>query len=283
MTPLVSSVQKDHASLITTPDTSKPPRIYAAQLGALVKALANAESAVSESLTKRNELILDLQKQLDANRNLLAEEKSLSATLKRQREEVETQHRTVENSILPGSTGAEFGEQNGHSTAQADNEDIQRPESERFTPPPVEPLSPPPAPLPEAAPLAAEDDQIQSTTPIGTPPPSAAIYHSPPTTHTTAFVPSPIPDRAFEPTDLAASAGVLRRPSSDIAATAAANAIPPALKPVNGTKTAGSPDIGLNRGIKRRRKSDNEFEAFNFGSGEDAMEGLDEEVVGMLG
>ncbi|GMG35244.1 unnamed protein product [Aspergillus oryzae] len=122
------------------PSTPLPtPPVHAARLSQLLKALANAESSVSEVIKSRIALIDGLEKLLETNRAALAKEQSLATQLSERRSETEAKKREVEDGIMRGlsaenSPAVHLGESEG--------EPVARPEVEALTPPPVEALTP---------------------------------------------------------------------------------------------------------------------------------------------
>ncbi|RJE25496.1 hypothetical protein PHISCL_02179 [Aspergillus sclerotialis] len=124
------------------PNTPVPtPPVHAARLSQLLKALANAESSVSEVIKSRRALIDGLEKLLETNRSALSKEESLATQLIERKTETETKKREVEDSIMRGLSA-----ENSSSTAQgnsgSEQEAAVRPEVEALTPPPVEALTP---------------------------------------------------------------------------------------------------------------------------------------------
>lgn len=124
------------------PNTPVPtPPVHAARLSQLLKALANAESSVSEVIKSRQALIDGLEKLLETNRSALSKEQSLATQLSERKSETETKKREVEDSIMRGLSA-----ENPSSTAQgnsgSEQEPAARPQVEALTPPPVEALTP---------------------------------------------------------------------------------------------------------------------------------------------
>jgi regulator of Ty1 transposition protein 103 len=124
------------------PSTPLPtPPVHAARLSQLLKALANAESSVSEVIKSRLALIDGLEKLLETNRSALSREQSLATQLSERRSETEAKKREVEDGIMRGlsaenSPAANFGD------SGVEGEPVARPEVEALTPPPVEALTP---------------------------------------------------------------------------------------------------------------------------------------------
>ena len=147
-----------------TPAPSAP--VHAARLSALLKTLANAEGAVSESIKARRDLISGLEKLLETNRAVLTEDEVKQADYTQKKSVVETKKREVEDEILRklpsesphvGNTdGTADGMTNGGHGAEPE-----RPEMEELTPPPIESFTP-----------IASGTPIAATTPVPSPPPA---------------------------------------------------------------------------------------------------------------
>ncbi|KAI9367533.1 RNA polymerase II-binding domain-containing protein [Aspergillus egyptiacus] len=117
------------------------PPVHAARLSQLLKALANAESSVSEVVKSRLALIDGLEKLLETNRTALSKEQALVLQLQDRKVETEGKKRDVEDAIMRGLSAentptASTGEFGGN------NEEVSRPVVEALTPPPVEAITP---------------------------------------------------------------------------------------------------------------------------------------------
>lgn len=124
------------------PSTPLPtPPVHAARLSQLLKALANAESSVSEVIKSRIALIEGLEKLLETNRSALSKEQSIVAQLTERKSETEATKREVEDGIMRGLS-AENSPAVNHGDAGPEGEPISRPEVEALTPPPVEAITP---------------------------------------------------------------------------------------------------------------------------------------------
>lgn len=127
--------------------TLPPPPVHAARLSSLMKALANAETSVNESIKARKDLIAGLEKILESNKAELSKDEALQQELSSRRESTEAKKRDVEDKIMRGMAGAGSGTPDETQFAGATNgnhDEIERPEYEALTPPPVEALTPPP-------------------------------------------------------------------------------------------------------------------------------------------
>lgn len=123
----------------STPLPTAP--VHAARLSQLLKALANAESSVSEVIKSRATLIDGLEKLLETNRSALSKEQSVATQLSERRTEAETKKREVEDGIMRGlSAESSVPAIPGDSGVEPEN--VARPEVEALTPPPVEALTP---------------------------------------------------------------------------------------------------------------------------------------------
>lgn len=231
-------------------DPSKPtptPPVHAARLSALVKSLASAEGAVSESIKARRGLIEGLEKIIESNRTALTNEEAQKETLTARKNAMESKKREVEDGIMRGlsadSTPAAHGSPlAGSSRANGNNstphEDLERPHVEELTPPPPESLTPagsPSNPEPEAK--------------LGQPPNADSSMAS----RTPSAPPTQFPTAGA---DLLSSF-----------------AMPPVRHYAESSSSPGG-------GPAKKRKIDDEFPGL--GAGEDALADLDEDVAELL-
>ncbi|KAI9037903.1 CTD-interacting domain-containing protein [Aspergillus affinis] len=127
---------------LNDPNTPLPtPPVHAARLSQLLKALANAESSVSEVIKSRTALIDGLEKLLETNRSALSKEQSLAVQLSERKSETEAKKRDVEDGIMRGLS-AENSPAANLGDAGLGSEAVPRPEVEALTPPPVEAITP---------------------------------------------------------------------------------------------------------------------------------------------
>ncbi|KAL2829775.1 RNA polymerase II-binding domain-containing protein [Aspergillus cavernicola] len=117
------------------------PPVHAARLSQLLKALANAESSVSEVIKSRLALIDGLEKLLETNRTALLKEQALALQLQDKKAETETKKRDVEDAIMRGLS-AENAPLVNMGDLGASDDAVSRPEVEALTPPPVEAITP---------------------------------------------------------------------------------------------------------------------------------------------
>ena len=130
----VSAASQDYTR-ITDPSAPPPAApVYAARLNGLLKVLATAEAAVSESVKARKEFTLQLRKLLDEQEEALASEKKQLGELSSRKKEIEKRKDEVERSIILGITAdALRSPVDGPSGSPAPEPD--RPEVEALTPP----------------------------------------------------------------------------------------------------------------------------------------------------
>ena len=238
---------------LTNPNTPIPtPPVHAARLSALLKSLANAEGAVSESIKARRSLLDGLEKILETNRAALTNEEHQLLELASRKSTIESRKREVEDGIMRGlsaeSSPAVHGNPvfetntNGKHTPQGTAPaEPERPNVEELTPPPIESFTPEGSPHPAQTLLTA-------TT-------SGSLQQQPEYTEPTPLAPPPgIP---------ALTAG------SDLLSSLS-------MPPVR--LYAGSPGGGSG-GTLKKRKLAAEFPGFSSG---DAMADLDEDVAELL-
>lgn len=266
---------------MTDPETPIPtPPLHAARLSALLKNLASAQGAVEASIKARKELLTGLEHLLESNRGKLADEEGTMADLTNKRENIEGKKREVEDGIMRGLSAPTSPENptpppsalgsraNGFKDDPGANEssgiDVERPETEGFTPPPpdVEDFTPPPTQdLHEPKPLLGDEKHIfrsfESTTG------AEAVQEQPPvlTEPPPAFEPPP----ALQTHDSAA---------------AAANQF---LENLNvGHIRPGTSDAPGDPRLKRRKLSHKETQENDEVFGMGAVEGVDEDGIGAL-
>ncbi|PYI25108.1 DUF618 domain protein [Aspergillus indologenus CBS 114.80] len=118
------------------------PPVHAARLSQLLKALANAESSVSEVIKSRLALIDGLEKLLETNRSALSKEQRLATQLGERKAETEATKREVEDGIMRGLSAENSPAANHGDLGLGGEASVPRPEVEALTPPPVEALTP---------------------------------------------------------------------------------------------------------------------------------------------
>lgn len=269
--PSVTKADIEYAALTDGSQPTPTPPVHAARLSSLVKLLANAEDAVAESLKTRRALITGLEKLLETNRAELASEEAQHGDLGSKKEAMTNRRHEVENHIMRGLTAEEAAHTVEPVAVDNDNDtavggaalnssnfahETERPEMEGFTPPPMSPPSTTPPGLPQSIPHTDGTEDL-----------SRPIYES--------FTPPPA---AFTPT---APLDPRRRPTQAMSTKAQVVHAHP--RPGSASPTIGNGSMyGANASAKRRKMSSQEDEFPGFGEGEDALEGLDADVVGML-
>ncbi|KAF8423608.1 RNA polymerase II-binding domain-containing protein [Tirmania nivea] len=114
------------------------PPVYAARLSQLLKTLDTAHTALQDAITTRSELIKNLELLLDTNKTALANEQQQLDELTMKRTKATEMKREVENKILSGLDSNGNGSRDGESaTPSISPEEIERPEVEALTPPPM--------------------------------------------------------------------------------------------------------------------------------------------------
>ena len=248
----VSTANTEYGKLMDTQTPAPTPPVHAARLSALLKSLANAEGAVSESIKARRDLIAGLEKLLETNRAALSSEESQQQDLASKKSTVETKKREVEDGIMRGlsadaspatakGTPGQETPSNGQPTPSAEPE---RPQVEELTPPPVESLTPVGSPGKGTA--AASTTETAAT--------SAWTIHNEPSNND----PTPI-QRSTTPTPAQAGFDLLSSLSMPSAYSYAAD------------ETNGSSN--------KRRRVDTDYTDF---SGANAMTDLDDDVAELL-
>ena len=241
---------------LTDPSKIAPsPPVHAARLSALLKSLASAEGAVSESIKARRTLLEGLEKLLDSNRKSLEKEQGQHFELTNRKNTIDAKKREVEDGIMRGLSAEEAtptmsaGNMGptangvGHDPASAEPE---RPQHEELTPPPVESLTPTASPHPASSTFTIPQD---------------ASYSKQPDADARG---APVPPPLFSP-----RAGAVNGISHDT------SRIPPT--PPN-RPYAGSPG-SMSGGPTKKRKLEDDFGGFGGG---DAMADLDDDVADLL-
>jgi regulator of Ty1 transposition protein 103 len=142
--PSIDAANTEYQKL-NDPDITLPsPPVHAARLSALMKSLANAESAVAESVKARKALIEGLEKILETNRSALAKDETTYLDLSTRKTSTEARKRDVEDGIMRGLS-AENSPANGIGGAadRPDGPEPERPEFEAFTPDATTPIGSP--------------------------------------------------------------------------------------------------------------------------------------------
>ena len=240
---------------LTDPSKTTPsPPVHAARLSALLKSLASAEGAVSESIKARSALLEGLETLLESNKRSLEKERGQHFELTTRKNTIDAKKRDVEDGIMrglsaeEGTAGVAQGlagptpNGRGHDTSS----ELERPQHEELTPPPVESLTPTTSPHLAPSSIAVPQD---------------AAYNKQPDADLRG---SAIPPPLFSP-----RAGALNGISHET------STVPPALPPL---PLAGSPG-SISGGPSKKRKLEDDFGGFGGG---DAMADLDDDVADLL-
>ncbi|KAI9672776.1 MAG: hypothetical protein M1831_000211 [Alyxoria varia] len=259
--PALTSANTEFDALTSGQQPTPSPPVHASRLTGLLKSLASAEDAASESMKARKALIAELEKLVDENQAETAREESLCEDIRSKKSTIDAKKREVEDGIMRGlsaednaaaaaSIPAGHGGINGEGLPD-------RPEVEPLTPPPIESDSPPLGDVVDESLIEPPtyDGKDGSHTPTE-PPPSSSLW-----------------------TDL-------QDPSLASMNVQTTIAPPPIAPNANTGSPTGDIDVhALRERMKHKKRktshnSNDEFEgAF---ANENAMEGLDAEVVGML-
>ncbi|KAJ5272753.1 hypothetical protein N7478_007878 [Penicillium angulare] len=133
---IASSATHEYEKLNDTKESLPAPPVHAARLSQLLKSLANAESSVSEVIKSRRQLIDGLEKLLAINRSELAKEESIAEQITERKAQTDAKKREVEDAIMQNMGAGD------EAPYRYGEEDIDRPEAEELTPPPVEAITP---------------------------------------------------------------------------------------------------------------------------------------------
>ncbi|RWA06286.1 hypothetical protein EKO27_g8811 [Xylaria grammica] len=157
----VKSANTDYDGLMAPGSTVPSAPVYAARLSGLLKTLAQAEGAVEQCVKARRELVNELQKLLDTNRNaLIADENELENVLQK-KIKVEDRKEEVERAIMAGLPNDEPYPTGSNQDDQA-AEEPDRPEVEALTPlsNEEEEFEPEPNSAPEWSPAFPPEDPV---------------------------------------------------------------------------------------------------------------------------
>lgn len=243
-TGLAATANTEYDKLTDPSKTIPTPPVHAARLSALLKSLASAEGAVSESIKARRTLVEGLEKIFETNRTALAVEESQHFELTSRKTSAEAKKREVEDGIMrglsaePSSVMQANNSPKHHTNGKATPLETiitepERPHIEELTPPPVESLTPP-----------QHSSQPASNTSLPAP-----LFSHLGAQHTSTSLVAPLP-------------------GSDLLSSLS-------MPPVR--HYAGSPG-SAGGGATKKRKLDDE----GFGNGEDAMADLDDDVAELL-
>ena len=253
--------------------------VEAARINRLLETLGHAHSSLQIALATRESLIASLEKTINEHRAARENEEMQLRDLDQKRTQLEERKTHVDRAIMSGVETSAIvlpSDVVQSQTAVGDEgPDVPRPETEPLTPPPVESLTPPGAPPLDQLPSAALDGPAneESHTPTGTPPrdsltPQPRYAPDDPRRKTAA----PLMGSDID-SDLAPSVNSLPGLSTQ-ASTKRSN--DDVITAANGG--SGGDPRRKSSGItfKRRKTSDEMMD-------EEALEGLDADVVGGLG
>ncbi|KAI0433382.1 RNA polymerase II-binding domain-containing protein [Xylaria sp. FL1042] len=159
---VIKSANADYDGLMAPGSTVPSAPVYAARLSGLLKTLAQAEGAVEQSVKARRELVDQLQRLLDTNRNALIDDENELENVMQKKIKVEEEKEGVERAIMAGLPNDEpyptGNFQDDQPSAEPD-----RPEVEALTPPSneeeeEEEFEPEPNPAPEWSPEFPPED-----------------------------------------------------------------------------------------------------------------------------
>lgn len=151
------------------PSRTKPsPPVQAAQLSTIMKCLARAEGAVTESIKARSTLIEELQRLLDHSKRTLKEEEESRDQVKSRFAEIETKKKDVEDAIMRGLSEEGHAEEQNQSHQSPHKEpdpvvsEPERPVVEELTPPPPETVDYTPGILDVQVDSQRENEQVST-------------------------------------------------------------------------------------------------------------------------
>lgn len=248
----------------TDPNAPMPSApIRAAKLRGVLKSLMAAEHAVDASLKARQELLSGLEKLVESNRAKVAEDEANARDLRSKIDTMDATIKDVEDSIMQGTDTPTNGNGAGYGPPEP-----QRPEMERFTPPPpdVEALTPPAqdigATVGETAPLEKGFSNPTGADPTSERPPN---FNEPP--------PSFVPPPAIPTDDHVSAAATAKQLLETLSSVQNLTRAPSAELP------AGNPGDPRLKRRKLSHKSSNDVDEEIFGGG-----GVDEDgISAMLG
>lgn len=245
----LSSVPTADSEYDKLTDPSKPTPtapVLAARLSALLKNLATAEGAVSESIKARHGLIAGLESIIETNRTALASEEAQRETLITRKNVIEAKKREVEDGIMRGLSAPS-------TPVVAHGSPISDPRANGIVM-----LSPR-----DNASVEPERPDVEELTP---PPPESRMLAGSPATASPAAPPS-----HFQPTPPSHHAPIA--PPTAGADLLSSLSMPPVRHYPGTPGSAGG-------GMAKKRKVDDDYP--DFGNGEDAMADLDDDVAELL-
>lgn len=172
----ISSADEEYHKQLDPSNQVPSAPVFAARLNGLLKTLANAESAVAESVKAREGLVAGLEKLLETHRAALTQDQEAASTISKRKLEIETKKQEVEVAIMHAlsSTDKHGDSSNGEAPRQSNEPD--RPEIEALTPPSMDEADAVPARDPEPNQEFAEPQHGIASVGAGTS--AAPSYHS---------------------------------------------------------------------------------------------------------
>lgn len=236
--------------------TAPTPPVHAARLSALLKNLSNAEGAVWESIKAREALVAGLESFLQTSRAALNADRSQHEELMNRKRTAEAKKREVEDGIMRGlsnetppstlrKTSSADSPTNGKLENGTSSVELERPQMEELTPPPVE-----------------------SLTPVESPKPAEAYFTT--TTGADTFHIYP-PNRIEPPPPPSMSPPSIQKNTTPGADLLSSLSMPP-VRSYASSPTNGGP-------VKKRKIEDSDMDEF---VGGDAMADLDDDVAELL-
>lgn len=134
----LNSANTEYQKLTDPAASSTALPVQAARLNGLLKTLANAEGAVTESIRARRELLRELEKVLTTNREALEDEEQQMRVLSGRRTEIEQKKQAVELAIISGLPAHNQDQSPGNRTSMSPIPEPERPQVEALTPPHVQ-------------------------------------------------------------------------------------------------------------------------------------------------
>ncbi|KAI9681932.1 MAG: hypothetical protein M1822_007010 [Bathelium mastoideum] len=180
--PALDKATKEYAKQTDPNATAPTPPVRAAQLSALIKSLAAAESQVADVIKARHATITELERIITAQKTSLAKEEDQRLSLENQKTETESKRREVEDHIIQGLSAQDMPQTEDSRTVTAG--DPTRPAPETFTPPPpeAETFTPPESnPAPPEFTTTTGADLVDEEPPNHEEPPPSLDTFAPPT------------------------------------------------------------------------------------------------------
>ncbi|KAG6034869.1 hypothetical protein E4U41_006339, partial [Claviceps citrina] len=135
LTKTIASAIEEHDKQLDPENAVPSAPVYAARLNGLLKTLANAENAVAECVKARENLVSNLEKLLDANRNTLVRDKKVIDNLRERNKNIESKKQEVELAIMRALGPPESNGSSREDGSVMPVPEPGRPEIEALTPP----------------------------------------------------------------------------------------------------------------------------------------------------